>query len=73
MEIIGKRGRFVVGLGTLADKTDENRVKISKNLSPEERMNVVAEMSLFDLKVKGVDVDARRLDRSVRVVSRKRG
>ena len=71
MEVIAKRGRFVVGIGTLADKTDENRVKLSRLLSPEQRMKAVAEMSLFELKVKGADVDARRLDRSVCVVPRK--
>lgn len=54
--------------GTLADKTDENRVLFSLKLTPNQRLDAVAGATLFHHKVKGHDLDARRLDRSVRVV-----
>lgn len=71
LEKLGEKNGIAIYRGTLADKTDANRVKLSAHLTPEQRMHAVAMMSLRAFQMKGSDLNARRLDRSIQVIERK--
>lgn len=72
MKKLGERNGIVVYKGSFPeDKTLENKVRMSAHLTPEQRMHAVAVMSLWPLQTKGLDIDARRLDRSIQIVKRK--
>lgn len=68
---IGQKAGIVAYKGRFEDKTDTTRVLMSLALTADQRLDAVAGVTLFHHQVKGHDLDARRLDRSVQVVRRK--
>ena len=68
---VASNARMTLYKGKLSDKTDENRVLMSLELTADQRLDAVAGITLFYYQLKGEDLDVRRLDRSVRVVRRK--
>lgn len=71
MKKLGEANGIVIYRGKLSeDKTDRNKVELSAHLTPEQRMYAVAQISFYPFKLKGLDLNARRLDRSIQVVER---
>lgn len=63
-----KRKNIDVFVGTLADNTDEFNMHWSAKLSPAERVDAACERAIQYHLMKGTDLDARRLDRTIRVI-----
>lgn len=57
-----------VYVGVLADNTDEFNMRYSLEISGRERVDTCCRIAEDYFRRKGVDLNARRLDRTVRVV-----
>jgi len=72
MRKVSDKNGITVYIGSLLeDKNDANKVEMSAHLTPEQRMYAVAAISLYPFQMKGLDLDARRLDRSIEIIERK--
>jgi len=69
--IVGKSDQMIVVRGKITSDSLEADRLCNEFTSPEGRVRAVANMALSYYKLKGADIDALRLDRSVRVVRKK--
>ncbi|MDZ7628759.1 MAG: hypothetical protein U5J99_10205 [Parvularculaceae bacterium] len=73
MRKVSDKNGISVWIGKLADNNDDFNDAYSLALTPDQRLRSVTANAVAMLRLKGIDVDARRLDRVGQIVRGKKG
>jgi imidazolonepropionase-like amidohydrolase len=73
MRKVSEKNGISVWVGKIEDNNDDFNDACSLALTPDQRLRAVTANALALFRLKGIDVDARRLDRTGQIVRRKKG